>query len=118
MWGNVTVQIHNDSLHTVKSNKDFLKAKKFNILHLRSTQQSIFSVTEDKTEGGNTHRQVAHEGGMFKSCWETPRWSAWAWKEEEAAAAGQASTIQSLTVIISKKILIQVLKTILIIMLV
>lgn len=63
--------MENDPKYTAKSTQEFSKAKNWIFFsdldsHLISTQQSCFSVTEDKTEGRETQKWAATEGGCSK----------------------------------------------------
>lgn len=63
--------MENDPKYTAKSTQEFSKAKNWIFFsdldsYLISTQQSCFSVTEDKTEGRETLKWAATEGGCSK----------------------------------------------------
>lgn len=59
----------NEPKNALKANQEFLKAEKWNIApSIDLPQQSNFLVTEAKTEGKNTHKPGANEGG----CTEPP----------------------------------------------
>ena len=67
----LTVQLDNGPKHIAKANLEFLKTKKVNPLQLPSwspdlNPQSGFSVTGDKSECRETHRQVITEDGWSK----------------------------------------------------
>lgn len=87
-----TVQVDNDSKHTVKSTQELLKAKKLNVLKWLSQPHDLnpyFLVTEDKPEGRNTHKQAATKGSCMKP------WQSMPWEETRHVAMSLGSRLDA-----------------------